>query len=81
MGDPRKMMSKKMKETIQPGNKLFKRDMGDANRKGYLQLLNKVQESNFAVQQIKNGCSTLFDKDFMRINYTNPHLTNEELKR
>ena len=45
---------------------------------GYTKLLHKISDSNLTLRQIKNG-STLFDKDFMKIKYTNPYLQNDKL--
>ena len=33
------------------------------------------------MQAIKSGCSTIFDKDYLKVNYTNPHLSNRKLKK
>jgi hypothetical protein len=76
------MINKKHREVIVDGAKLFDRDYRSfITRQGFLKLLDNIQESGFALRQIKNGCSTLFDKEFMKIKYTNPHLTNEEVKK
>ena len=42
-------------------------------------MLSKINKSNFVIKQIKNGCSTIFDKDYMKLHYTNPHLSNGNL--
>jgi hypothetical protein len=42
-------------------------------------MLSKIQESNHELRQIKNGCCTIFDKDYMKIKYTNPQLSNENI--
>ena len=76
------MVNKRHREVSVDGAKLFDRDYREyITRQGFLKLLNNIQESGFALRQIKNGCSTLFDKEFMKIKYTNPHLTNEEVKK
>lgn len=75
------MLKTEYRNKINQGQKVFHRDYTDANRKGFQKLLHKIQDSNFTLRQIKNGCSTLFDKEFMKINYTNPHLTNNEIKQ
>lgn len=76
--DPRRMIDKRVKHKIRLGENLFNREFN--TRQGYTKLLNKIADSNFTLRQIKNGCSTLFDKQFMRINYTNPLLSQDEVK-
>jgi hypothetical protein len=77
--DPRKMIGQSVKSQIRLGDTIFNREFN--TRQGYTKLLNKIQDSNFTLRQIKNGCSTLFDKDCMKINYTNPLLTQDEVKK
>ena len=73
-------MNKKIVERLKNGERLFNRDFRELiNRKGFLKLLTQISDSNFTLRQIKNGCSTLFDKEFMKLKYTNPHLTNEDI--
>ena len=80
--DPRKMLPQKHRNVIYDGAHLFEREYREKiNRQGYLRLLKHVQDSGFTLRQIKNGCSTLFDKDCMTQNYTNPHLTKDHLKK
>lgn len=80
--DPRKMIHGSFKDKIQNGSKIFERDYRDqVNRKGFIKLLDKIQESDFTLKQIKNGCSTLFDKPFMKLKYTNPHLSVGEIQK
>ena len=75
------MIQQAHREAIVEGNKLFDREYREfITRAGFLKLLKKIKESDFTLRQIKNGCSTLFDKDFMKMNYTNPHMTNEEIR-
>ena len=78
--DPRKMLDKRFKDKIVPGGKLFDKN-SHASRQGYLKLLSKIQDSNFTLRQVKNGCTTLFDKEFMKINYTNPNLINDSQRK
>jgi hypothetical protein len=73
------MMSKYYKRRIVVGQSIFEHDCGEESRKGYLKMLSKINKSNLVLQQIKNGCSTIFDKDFMKLHYTNPHLSNGKL--
>lgn len=76
------MIQQAHREAIVEGAKLFDREYREfITRAGFLKLLKKIQESDFTLRQIKNGCSTLFDKEFMKIKYTNPHLTNEEIRQ
>lgn len=72
------MIDKRFKKKIDEGDKLFDREYREhVTRAGYLKLLNELKESNFILRSVKNGCSTLFDKDFMKVNYTNPILNSE----
>ena len=67
------MIDRSVKSKIRLGDTIFNREFN--TRQGYTKLLHKIQDSNFTLRQIKNGCSTLFDKEFMKINYTNPLLS------
>ena len=76
------MLSQQHRNVIHDGAQIFERDYREkTNRQGYLALLRHVKDSGFTLRQIKNGCSTLFDKEFMTKNYTNPILTKDNLKK
>ena len=51
----------------------------DIIRQGYTKLLEKMEETNLTLRQIKNG-QTLFDKDMMKTNYDNPYFSNNKMR-
>ena len=54
--------------------------MKNTNRDGSKKLFTKIADSNLNLKMIKNGNTALFDQEVMRVNYTNPHLSNSKLK-
>jgi len=74
---PRFRTNPKAAKKIKIGQPLFKREVWEENaRAGYIKLLEKLNESEMSIRQIKNG-QTLFEKDVMRIKYANPYFKNE----
>jgi hypothetical protein len=54
--DPRFYNDPKIKNKIEPGMQVFKREVRkDVIRQGYTKLLEKMEETNLTLRQIKNG--------------------------
>lgn len=71
---------KKLKDKILIGEDVFQREYRqEVLREGYTKLLKKIKQADLALREIKNG-QTLFDKDLMNVDYTNPYLKNPEMR-
>eukprot|EP00347_Sterkiella_histriomuscorum_P006247 403353499 len=70
----------KIKSKIEVGGQVFEKGMRqDVVRQGFSKLLNKIQDSNLTLRQVKNG-QTLFEKEMMLKNYNNPFLEVDQMK-
>lgn len=44
-----------------------------------MELLKKIKQADLTLREIKSG-QTIFDKDLMNVDYTNPYLKNHEMR-
>ena len=80
--DPTKVLPKDAKLILASRTRVFDRELShEKKRKGYLTLLNKINESNTTVKLIRTGCYTLFDQGSLRHQYSHPQLSEEGVRQ